>query len=149
MGYLWHAINGATYGIAYTLLFGSGSWLLAFGWGTFVWSVMMASMPKMMPMVKLSYPKFMVIPLIAHLAMAMPISYFALSYVTPGASATSLLGASLNHKHNRSNQNPTEDALPQLNAFAIKLRKLVRLWLLANSLFFVNLHVLVSFGAAL
>ena len=91
-GYLWHFINGATYGIAYTLLFGQGSWLLAFGWGTFVWLVMMAGMPKMMPMVQLPYPKFMVVPLIAHWAMAIPIGYFALAFVTPEAPASSLFG---------------------------------------------------------
>jgi hypothetical protein len=91
-GYLWHFVNGATYGIAYTLLFGRGSWLLALGWGTFVWLVMMASMPKMMPMVQLPYPKFMVIPLLAHWAMIIPIGYFALTFITPAASAGSFFG---------------------------------------------------------
>ncbi len=91
-GYLWHFVNGASYGIAYTLLFGSGSWLLAFAWGTFVWLVMMVGMPKMMPMVQLSYPKFAIVPLIAHLVMAVPIGYFALTYVDPSASSANLLG---------------------------------------------------------
>ena len=91
-GYLWHFINGATYGIAYTLLFGRGTWLLAFGWGTFVWLVMMIVMPKMMPMVQLPYPKFMIVPLLAHWAMAIPIGYFALTFVSPEASAGSLFG---------------------------------------------------------
>lgn len=92
VGYLWHFINGATYGIAYTLLFGQGSWLLAFGWGTLVWLVMMVGMPKMMPMVQLSYPKFTIVPLLAHWAMAVPIGYFALSFISPEASASSLFG---------------------------------------------------------
>ncbi len=91
-GYLWHFINGVTYGIAYTLLFGHGTWLLSFGWTTFVWLVMMIGMPKMMPMVKLPYPKFAIVPLLAHWAMAIPIGYFALTFVTPGASAGSLFG---------------------------------------------------------
>ncbi len=91
-GYLWHVINGATYGIAYTLLFGHGTWLLAFGWGTFVWLVMMAGMPKMMPMVQLPYPKFMIVPLLAHWAMAIPIGYFALTFIAPGPAAGSLFG---------------------------------------------------------
>lgn len=95
-GYLWHAVNGATYGMAFTLLFGAGSWWLAFAWGTFVWLVMMVSMPRMMPMVKLPYPKFMVVPLLAHWAMALPIGYFALAYVSPAASADSILHALLN-----------------------------------------------------
>lgn len=95
-GYLWHAINGATYGMAYTLLFGSGSWLLAFAWCTFVWLVMMVGMPKMMPMIHLPYPKFMVVPLLAHWAMAIPIGYFALNFISPTASASSLFEGLLN-----------------------------------------------------
>lgn len=91
-GYLWHFINGATYGIGYTLLFGRGTWLLALGWGTFVWLVMMVGMPKLMPMVQLPYPKFMIVPLLAHWVMAIPIGYFALTFVSPEASAGSLFG---------------------------------------------------------
>lgn len=95
-GYLWHFINGATYGIAYTLLFGRGSWLLVFAWCTFIWLVMMIGMPKMMPMVHLPYPRFMVVPLLAHWAMAVPIGLLALAFVTPQASASSLFGSLLN-----------------------------------------------------
>ncbi len=95
-GYLWHFINGATYGVAYTLLFGHGSWLLAFAWGTFVWLVMMAGMPKMMPMVQLPYPRFMIVPLLAHWAMMVPIGFFALSFVIPGAANNSLFGSIFN-----------------------------------------------------
>lgn len=91
-GYLWHAANGASYGIAYTLLFGSGTWLLAFASCTFVWLVMMISKPKMMPMIHLPYPRFMIVPLLAHWAMAIPIGYFALTFVSPLASSSSLLG---------------------------------------------------------
>lgn len=92
-GYIWHALNGASYGIAYTLLFGSGSWPLAFAWTTFIWLVMMVSMPKMMPMVSLPYPRFVIFPLLAHLFMAVPIAYFALSYIGPSASGASLFGS--------------------------------------------------------
>ncbi len=95
-GYLWHFVNGATYGVAYTLLFGHGSWLLAFAWGTFVWLVMMAGMPKMMPMVQLPYPRFMIVPLLAHWAMMVPIGFFALTFVTPGAVNNSLFGSIFN-----------------------------------------------------
>jgi hypothetical protein len=91
-GYLWHVVNGASYGIAYTLIFGSGSWILAFAWCTFIWLVMMASMPRMMPMVGLPYPRFMLVPLLAHWAMAIPIGYFALAHIGPSVSAGSLLG---------------------------------------------------------
>ena len=84
-GYTWHFVNGATYGIAFTLLFGHGSWALAILWGVFVWAIMMITMPKMMPMIKFPYPKFLLVPLIAHIAMAIPIGFFALTFVTPAA----------------------------------------------------------------
>lgn len=92
-GYTWHFINGATYGIAFTLLFGMGSWPLALAWGLLVDLVMMVSMPSMMPMMRLPFPRFLVFPYFAHLAMAVPIGYFAVTYITPEASRNaSLLG---------------------------------------------------------
>lgn len=84
-GYVWHFVNGATYAIAFSLLFGHGSWALAVLWGVFVWAVMMITMPKMMPMIKFPYPKFLLVPFIAHIAMAIPIGFFALTFVTPAA----------------------------------------------------------------
>jgi len=80
-GYLWHFINGATYGMAYTLLFGTGSWLWAIAWGIFVDLIMMIVMPPMMPMIKLPYPRFCVVPYLAHIAMAIPIGYFSITYI--------------------------------------------------------------------
>ncbi|MDE1852842.1 MAG: hypothetical protein KGI38_03735 [Thaumarchaeota archaeon] len=95
-GYAWHFVNGATYGMAFTLLFGMGSWPWVLAWGLFVDLVMMVGMPPMMPMIRLPYPRFLVVPYLAHLAMAVPIGYFALSYVSPiAAAAGSLLGGSL------------------------------------------------------
>jgi hypothetical protein len=94
-GYLWHFVNGATYGIGFTLLFGAGSWPLVLLWGVFVWAVMMVSMPKMMPMVR--FPRsFPIVPLVAHLAMAIPIGFFAIKFIPAGASSSSLtFGAGL------------------------------------------------------
>ncbi len=94
-GYFWHFANGATYGIAFTLLFGAGSWPLVILWGIFVWAVMMVSMPKMMPMIR--FPRsFPMVPLIAHVAMAIPIGFFAINFVSPEASSSSLVfGAGL------------------------------------------------------
>ncbi|MBI3979413.1 MAG: hypothetical protein HY331_14620 [Chloroflexi bacterium] len=91
VGYGWHALIGATFGVAYTLLFGRGNWPLAFGWGVFVWAAMMIAMPPMMPMIR--FPRrFPIVPFIAHLAMAAPIGLAAQTVVTPEASAQSLLG---------------------------------------------------------
>lgn len=94
-GYLWHFANGATYGIAFTLLFGAGSWALAIVWGVLIWAVMMVSMPKMMPMVRFP-PSFPIVPLLAHVAMAIPIGYFAINFVSSSGSSSSLVaGAGL------------------------------------------------------
>ncbi len=92
VGYLYHFINGATYGMAFTMIFGRGSWALAIAWGVFVWAVMMISMPRMMPMVKLPFPRFVGVPLLAHLAMAIPIGFFATTFVAADAHASSLIG---------------------------------------------------------
>lgn len=89
-GYLWHFIIGSTFGMTYTLLFGQGSWPLAFGWGIFVWASMMVAMPPMMPMIR--WPRwFPIVPFIAHLAMAVPIGIFA--GFTGSAAGSSLVRA--------------------------------------------------------
>lgn len=86
-GYLWHFVIGSTFGITYTLLLGSGSWPLAFAWGIFVWAAMMAAMPPMMPMIR--WPRwFPIVPFIAHIAMAVPIGYFALQFAGPAAGSS-------------------------------------------------------------
>ncbi len=91
-GYTWHFANGATYGMAFTLLFGLGSWPLAILWGVFVWAVMMVSMPKMMPMVR--FPRhFPIVPLVAHVAMAIPIGFFAINFVSATASSSSFVAS--------------------------------------------------------
>jgi hypothetical protein len=92
-GYLWHYVVGATFGIAHMMLFGSANLATTIGWGIFIWAVMMTVMPPMMPMVKLPYPRFMVIPFIAHLAFSLPVWWVASSLITPAAHASSLLGA--------------------------------------------------------
>lgn len=90
LGYGWHFLMGATFGVQYTLLFGSGSLALAIAWGTFVWLAMMVVMPPMMPMVR--FPAwFPVVPFIAHVAFALPLAWVGLTFLTPAASAASLL----------------------------------------------------------
>lgn len=92
-GYVWHFVIGSTFAITYNLVFGNGSWTLAFAWGIFVWATMMVAMPPMMPLVRFPWPWFAIVPLIAHLAMAVPIGYVALKLLGPDAHAASLLGA--------------------------------------------------------
>lgn len=91
-GYVWHFVIGATFAITYNLLFGHGTWALAFGWGAFVWLAMMIAMPPMMPLIKFPW-WFPIVPFIAHMAMAIPIGYIALNFLSPAAHAASLLGA--------------------------------------------------------
>ncbi len=92
-GYVWHFVMGATFGVQYTLLFGAGSWGLAIAWGVFVWFAMMVVMPPMMPMVR--FPAwFPVVPLVAHVAFAVPLAWIALRFVGSGTawSLLSLVG---------------------------------------------------------
>lgn len=92
VGYIWHFIIGITFAITYNLLFGHGTWILAFGWGIFVWLAMMVAMPAMMPLIKFPW-WFPIVPFIAHIAMAVPIGFVALNYLSPAAHAASLFGA--------------------------------------------------------
>jgi hypothetical protein len=91
-GYIWHFIIGITFAISYNMLFGHGTWALAYGWGIFVWLAMMVSMPPMMPLIKFP-PWFPIVPFIAHIVMAIPIGYVALNFLSPAAHAASLFGA--------------------------------------------------------
>ena len=92
-GYVWHFIIGTTFAISYNLLFGNGTWTLAFAWGIFIWATMMVTMPPMMPLVQFPWPRFAVVPFVAHLVLAVPIGYVALNLLSPAANAASLLGA--------------------------------------------------------
>jgi hypothetical protein len=91
-GYIWHFIIGVTFAVTYNLLFGHGTWALAFGWGIFVWAAMMIAMPPMMPLIKFPW-WFPIVPFVAHIAMAIPIGYVALNFISPAAHAASLVGA--------------------------------------------------------
>lgn len=91
-GYGWHLLNGLGFGLAYTLLFGAGTWGLAIAWGIAIWAGMMLLMPVMMPLIRFPMPGFLVLPFVAHVVMAVPIGYFALQ-ASPAAVAASLLGS--------------------------------------------------------
>ncbi len=91
LGYLWHFNIGATFGISYTLLFGRGRWLWAFAWATFVWLMMMLLMPVMMPMIDFPW-WFVIVPFVAHLAMAVPIGWVSSRCVDEEADSKSFLG---------------------------------------------------------
>ncbi|GMQ86052.1 MAG: hypothetical protein BMS9Abin07_1624 [Acidimicrobiia bacterium] len=89
-GYLWHVVNGVSFGIAFALIAGQGNWALAVAWGVFVWLGMMVAMPAMMPVLALP-PWFPFVPFIAHIAMIVP--YLALAvWVSDAADAASFIG---------------------------------------------------------
>lgn len=87
-GYGWHLLNGLGFGLAYTLLFGAGTWWLVFAWGIFIWAGMMLAMPVMMPTIKFPMPGFLIVPFVAHLVMAVPIGYYALQIIAAPPSAS-------------------------------------------------------------
>jgi hypothetical protein len=89
-GYTWHALNGLSFGVMYTMLVGAGSWGWALVWGLFVWAAMMVAMPLMMPMIRFPW-WFPVVPLAAHVAMVVPLGAIALAAVSPHQSEASLL----------------------------------------------------------
>lgn len=71
-GYVWHFLNGITFGLAYTLGVGSGHWLIALGWGLLVWVLMMLVMPALMNGAKITASIFFT-ALVAHIVMALPL----------------------------------------------------------------------------
>lgn len=91
-GYLWHFIIGITFAVTYNLLFGHGTWALAYSWGIFVWASMMVAMPFMMPLIKFPW-WFPIVPFAAHIVMAIPIGYIALNFIGSTAHAASASGA--------------------------------------------------------
>lgn len=90
VGYGWHALNSLGFGVAYILLFGHGTTVLALARALFIW-VGMVVMPVMMPTIRFPMPSFLVVPFVAHVAMAGPIGYFAFS-VSEAVHRASLLG---------------------------------------------------------
>ncbi len=46
---------------------------------------------QMMPMIKFPYPRFLLVPFFAHIAMAIPIGFFALTFVTPAVHLESFI----------------------------------------------------------
>lgn len=89
-GYIWHFLNGIAFGLAYTLLFGTGHWLIALGLGLTIWALMMLVMPGLM--MGAQVPKSTLITaLIAHVAMAVPLMFIPPVALSLEATRSSLL----------------------------------------------------------
>lgn len=73
-GYIWHFLNGITFGLCYTLAVGSGHWLIALGWGLMIWVLMMLAMPALMNGAKITAGIFFT-ALVAHIVMALPLMW--------------------------------------------------------------------------
>ena len=90
VGYLWHFLNGITFGLCYTLAVGSGHWLIAFGWGIVVWILMMLVMPSMMNSAKLT-PSIFLTALVAHIVMAFPLIWIPQAVISAEATKNTLI----------------------------------------------------------
>lgn len=89
-GYIWHFLNGIAFGLAYTLLFGTGHWLIALGLGLTIWALMMLVMPGLMMGAQVPKSTF-VTALIAHVAMAIPLMIIPPAVLSLEATRSSLL----------------------------------------------------------
>lgn len=89
-GYVWHFLNGIAFGLAYTLIFGTGHWLIALGLGLTVWTLMMLVMPGLMMGAQVPKSTF-VTALIAHIAMAIPLMLIPPAVLSLETTRSSLL----------------------------------------------------------
>lgn len=89
-GYAWHFLNGITFGLCYTLIVGSGHWLIALGWGLLIWVLMMLVMPVLMNGAKITASIFST-ALIAHIVMAIPLIYIPPAVLSFEATQNTLL----------------------------------------------------------
>lgn len=89
-GYVWHFLNGIAFGLAYTLLFGAGHWLIALGLGLTIWVLMMLVMPGLMMGAQVPKSTF-ITALIAHIAMAVPLMLIPPAALSLEATRSSLL----------------------------------------------------------
>lgn len=89
-GYIWHFLNGIAFGLADTLLFGAGHWLIALGLGLTIWILMMLVMPGLMMGAQLPKSTF-ITALIAHIAMAVPLMLIPPAVLSLETTRSSLL----------------------------------------------------------
>lgn len=89
-GYVWHFLNGITFGLTYTLVFGVGHWLIALGCGLTVWALMMLVMPALMNGAKITASIFFT-ALVAHIVMALPLIYIPPAVLSLEAAQNTLL----------------------------------------------------------
>jgi len=89
-GYVWHFLNGITFGLTYTLVFGAGHWLIALGCGLTVWALMMLVMPTLMNGAKITASIFFT-ALVAHIVMALPLIWIPPATISAEATKNTLL----------------------------------------------------------
>jgi len=89
-GYVWHFLNGITFGLTYTLVFGVGHWLIALGLGLTIWVLMMLVMPALMNGAKLTSSIFFT-ALVAHIVMAVPLIYIPPAVISAEVTKNTLL----------------------------------------------------------
>lgn len=83
-GNLWHYSNGASFGVAYAVLFGSASWIYSVGFGLILAITFLAIVRFLVPPMRLGL-RLPIVVLIAHLALIIVLAVVTQAYVTaPG-----------------------------------------------------------------
>jgi len=89
-GYLWHYSNGASFGIAHTVLFGKGPWIFTIGFGLILAIVFLTIIRFLVPPMSLGF-KLPAVVLLAHLAVIFVLGSLVQNYVTSAADGESIL----------------------------------------------------------
>src|SRR5260370_4208744 len=88
IGYLYHAINGATFGLMYVLLAGKAPWFWGIAWGFFFELGMMTMPPVPMmagPFGRFGFwPRLFLVSLVAHIVLGTILGVLAQAWVRDG-----------------------------------------------------------------
>jgi len=96
LGFLYHFLNGASFGLAYTLLFGRPRWYWGIAWGLF-YELGMMTLPPMAPLfgpfgIKTGGPGFFLITFVAHIAFGAVLGLLAERWVRWPGTIFALVG---------------------------------------------------------
>lgn len=89
-GYLWHYLNGASFGIAHTILFGKGAWIYTIGFGLLLAIVFLTILKFLVPPMRPGF-KLPAVVLLAHAAVVVVLGLITQIFVTSADEAYSFL----------------------------------------------------------
>lgn len=90
VGYTWHYLNGASFGVAHALLFGRGPWVFTVGFGLLLAVVFLTIIRFLVPPMKPGL-KLPTVVLLAHVGVVLVLGLFTQTFMTDSADAQSLL----------------------------------------------------------